>query len=541
MKQLFALTKDCPTPTSATWQSIFQFFGIVLIMLIFSTIFLWRRRWQRAQHAGNEAQKVAKNSVIPFILQLVTRALDFAFAWYALYPLLCKSVVGRYDFAGLVVVIYIGTLADWGLTIITTRDIARDPSQAPLYFRTMLRLRLVLALIALPLALLVPAFYYLLNQFGLTNDPVGLDYFLLMGLLALSLLPGGYAAAANALFQGHERLQIPSFLALLTNLSSTLLRIGALALGFGILGLAGAALIATFLSAGFFALALHYTFGLRNFSLRGPLLDWKPLLREGWPLMLNSLLLFVFFRFDGFIILPFAGEAALADYNTAYRYINLTQIIPPIVVNALFPLLSRRAVADPQAFRSAYTTTARWLFFLSFPLTVSIMIFADPMIKLLAGEAYRRDAAPALMILIWYLPLAYLNGLTQYSLIALGKANTITRAFGVTALFNLVANLLCVPWWGINAAAAITVASEVVLYLNYRRSLQAEMASPPLFSWIWRPATAAFCAGLIAWLLIPIHMLLALAAGSGFYLCLLFLLNGVTQEDRRLLLRMIKR
>jgi O-antigen/teichoic acid export membrane protein len=539
LRIILAQLGDCPTPDPWLGVKIALFCGVQLVLLGLVVLALRRGYGGQGAETQDTARRVLRNSAIPLVLQIVTKALDFGFAVFVLYALLCKAQVGRYDFAALLVVMYLGTIADFGLTIVVIRDIVRQPAEAPLYFRTMVRLRTWLGLAAIPLAFSVPLLYMLLHRLGITREEIDAEYFVLIGLLALTLLPGGYSAAVTALFHAAEKMHIPATIGVVTNILSTLLRTAALVLGLGLVGVAAGALLATLLSALVFAVMLRRSFG--PIPLRGPQVPWRPLLREGWPLMLNSLLLFVFFRFDVFIITPVLGDAATGAYNAAYRYINLTQILPPLIVNALFPLLTRRAHEDRQAFQHAYHYTLRLLLLLALPLATGMSLLAAPLITLMTEESYIVDAAPALAILIWYLPLAYVNGLTQYALIALNQARTITWAFGITAVFNLAANLICIPIWGLNAAAAITVASEMVLYALYRRTLRKVVGAPPLARLVWRPALACLALGALLFLRREAALPAALLLAAPIYLGLLAALRTLTDEDRRILRRLALR
>ena len=52
----------------------------------------------------------------------------------------------------------------------------------------------------------------------------------------------------------------------------------------------------------------------------------------------------------------------------------------------------------------------------------------------------------------------------QYALVALGLQRLITRAFALAVCFNIGANILFIPQYGIQAAAIATIFSEIVLF-----------------------------------------------------------------------------
>ncbi len=99
---------------------------------------LWRRYYR--EDADNAARRVVKNSAVPTVIRLVVRAIDMAFA-LVLYRLLVPDAVGQYDLAALLVVQYLGTFSDFGLGTLLTREVARQPAEAPRYFSVTLLLR----------------------------------------------------------------------------------------------------------------------------------------------------------------------------------------------------------------------------------------------------------------------------------------------------------------------------------------------------------------------------------------------------------------
>ena len=521
-----------------------SYWGAILFMavlLVFGVALLWGVRWWRQRvrlDTSDETRTIARNTSIPFLLQILTRAIDIGFAM-VLYRFVVQEDVGSFDFAALLVVQYLGTFADWGLTTLATRDISVNKDHTPTLFRTTLRLRLRLALLAVPLAALLVFGYQGLARAQLIPAPLPAQTIWIIGLLVGTLFPAALSGTATALLQAYERHEIAALINLFTNVVSAFLRTALLIAGLGIVGVAAGALVAALGAAGVFWIILQRTLG--PLPLRGPVGAFKPLLIEGWPLLLNALLIGVFFRFDVILLQAFQGAAAVATYTVAYRYINLTQIIPPVVVNAIFPMLSRRAVNDQEGVARAYAGTLRMLLLVAFPLAMGITMLAQPLIVLLADAAYLPASAYALMLTIWYLPGSYINGLTQYVIIALGQQRAITRAFAFTAAFNFSLNLIFIPVWGFFAAAVITILSEIVLFVPLHRVLRnanIRVAWGPL---LMRPAVAALAMGGAMWLALQLHLLLAVLVALPVYATVLWLLGTFTPADRVLLARVLGR
>jgi O-antigen/teichoic acid export membrane protein len=195
--------------------------------------------------------------------------------------------------------------------------------------------------------------------------------------------------------------------------------------------------------------------------------------RSGFPLLLNSLLLTVFFRFDAVILRAVAGDAVLGLYDAAYKVIAMTQIIPPYVVGALFPLLAQRAAHQRELLAPLVARAIGVLQWVAWFGVVIITLMADELIWVLGGKAYLPGAAQALRVLIWYLPLSYTTGVLQYALIAIQRQKTITLAFAVGTIVNIGCNLVLIPYYGAIAAAAVTIATEVALMVAVWPTLRA--------------------------------------------------------------------
>jgi O-antigen/teichoic acid export membrane protein len=172
----------------------------------------------------------------------------------------------------------------------------------------------------------------------------------------------------------------------------------------------------------------------------------------------------------------------------------------------------------------------------AFPLAAGIALLAEPIAGLVGGRAFLPDAAVALAIVIWYLPLSYANGLTQYVLIAAGRQRWLTGAFVGAFLFNVAANLVLIPRYGFVGAAWVTVASEFVLLVPFRWAAERVATGVSLLAEARAPILAtALMAPVVWWLRDGVHPLAASLAGAVVYLTGLWSLGGIRQQHWQLL------
>jgi O-antigen/teichoic acid export membrane protein len=233
--------------------------------------------------------------------------------------------------------------------------------------------------------------------------------------------------------------------------------------------------------------------------------------------MLNNLLNSLFFRVDALLLKPLAGEVALGHYSTAYKFIDGLQIIPSTFVLALFPHLARQAADDRAALARAFGLGLKVLIVLALPIAVGTTLLAYPIVGLLAGPAYLPDSAQALQVLIWFLPFSFVNGLTQYVLIALNRQRWITICFFGAAMANVALNLLAIPRYGFLGAAAVTVVSEWVLLAPFWMAIRKDLPAIPLLGLAWRPTLAAAVMGGVVTLVRDVNPWLAVPIGAAVY------------------------
>jgi len=143
------------------------------------------------------------------------------------------------------------------------------------------------------------------------------------------------------------------------------------------------------------------------------------------------------------------------------------------------------------------------------------------------------DSATALSIMIWSVPIGFVNSVTQYALIAVNQQRFLTRAFLIGVAFTTVANLLLVPRYGYLAAAAILIPAELSLFIPFAWAVRRYVTPMPWFSLLWRPVVAATLDAAVVWGLeqAGVPILLAWIAGFVAYLAMLLILRSFRGEE----------
>ena len=196
---------------------------------------------------------------------------------------------------------------------------------------------------------------------------------------------------------------------------------------------------------------------------------------------------------------------------------------------AAFPLMAR-AAHDPDDLARWVTRVWRILASLAAPAVVLIFAHAESVVGTLLGNQFLPFTANALAILIWFLPMSYLNGTLQYVVIARDRQWWLTPAFLITTAFNIGTNMALVPTFGFQAAAATTIASEVVLLTMLVWLLRGESWLPRIVEPAARPFAASVTLAVVTWLLRDLSWLLAATIGLTTYATVLIATGGISRS-----------
>jgi O-antigen/teichoic acid export membrane protein len=417
------------------------------------------------------------------------RGSDLAVA-IVLLRLLGPEGNGRYAIA-VVVWLYVKTLSDFGLSLLATADVARERHSAGrIVGETTLLRWVVLGATAIPVGIYVAV--------GLARESLAIESAAAIALLYLSIIPSSYAEAVNSALNGFERMEIGALLNIAVSLVRAPLAV-VLAGWLGVEGVALAALVAALVSADLYRrTASRAGVGRVIWSLSRH--SARALVARSWPLLLNALLISLFFRVDVFILQAVKGDEALGIYDASYKLINLVTIVPAYVTLAIFPSMAQRA-HDPPALDRTLRTASYFLVWIAWGIVAITLAVAGSAIGVLAGADYLPDAAYLLRMLIWFAPLSFLNGVIQYALVASEQQRLIVPAFVAAVVCNLTLNILLVPEFGARAAAAATVATEFVILAafgvaTWRTNLRVVTLRSLLA--LWRPTVTGISAATVS-------------------------------------------
>ena len=417
---------------------------------------------------------------------------------------------GIYGFA-LAVLGYLTTIVDGGLTVLGTREIARDRSYHERHAKTFLGLRLVLAIVAFSMLLV---FVIVINK-GEQVERVIL-------LTSFSLFT--YALTLDWIFYGLEKAQFVAAASVL----KVAVFVGAVLL---LIRSAEHIWLAPLLQASGEAVAVVWlgSIYITRFGWLWPSLNWqawRKLFLEALPIGLSQVMRIVNYSFSVLAIGFMLNETAVGWFVAAQKLVMFALGFGALYFIAYLPSISRtfhESLEYLQIFlsRSIYQTA---LFTL--PLALGTTILAERLIALIYGADYG-PSAQALQVLIWSVPVIVAGSHFRYALIAANLQRLKLVLDALSALTNIVLTVLLIPASGLLGAALATIIAEAVLTVLYYVFTVRRIA-PLSFIGHW---PRVFCAtglmGIAVWLTQNWGVPLAVAIGGLVYFSLLLAVGEI--------------
>ncbi len=490
--------------------------------------------WQRIRswyEMGGDSvtRRVTKNTLLPILLSLINKGIDMAFAMLML-RILGPADAGKYYLA-VVVIGWFDIFINFGLNTLVTREVAKDRQHANRYLSNAIALRVGLWAVAIPIV----ALFFLTRRFTKPLDPRTM---LAIGLFQVGLLPSNVSASFSAVFNGYERMEVPASITTLTTLLKVALGTAALMMNTGYVGLAGVSIVVNVATL----IVLYRLLRDMLFCPRAAL-DFgfqRRMLRISYPLMLNLLLATLFFRVAVLLLEWLTGDPrVLGWYSTAYKYADAVQIIPSFFTMALFPILSRYADGAKDSLLRTYRLAAKLLLIAAVLGALLGWALARELIAILGGSQYLPQAADILRVMIWYMPIGFMNSLTQYVLIALNRQRFLTKAFAIGLAFNVIANVILIRRFGYMAAAYVAIASELALFVPFYAGIRHHLARMPWLRMAWKQALLSTPLVLLVTLLPHRYLGLSVLGGLVCYAVGLRAVRMFDEQERSLIARIL--
>jgi O-antigen/teichoic acid export membrane protein len=215
---------------------------------------------------------------------------------------------------------------------------------------------------------------------------------------------------------------------------------------------------------------------------------WKKIFLTSLPFGVALILNTIYFRLDVILmtfILPHSqmigGEAECVKtlcsdteiglYGVAMRMLEMLVIIPVYFMNSVLPVMTRYIEEQSKKIKYLMQYSFDFLIATGLPLLVGGFILARPIIhfisdpQFLGGNVFEFGSDMAVRILMFAMLFSFVNALFGFTLVVLNKQVKLMFINAGAVLFNLIGNILVIPFWGFRGAAMTSVFSEVIILI----------------------------------------------------------------------------
>lgn len=326
-----------------------------------------------------------------------------------------------------------------GMDAIVVRDLIYDRVNANVIIGTVFSMKFFIGIINWILSIILVIYLYGLND----------ETYILVIIAGLSLVFQSFSVI-ELWFQSNNK----SFYIVLPKLIASVI-INILKIGFIVNGGSIYFFIALY-SIEFILSALFLFIASRRYPIQGKYkFDFnlsKKIFRDSWPFLVSGVSIYLYTRFDMFVIKKELGSAELGVFNSAITISTLLPILPMIMLKVLNPILAKKKVESEATYQKYLKLIFRIFGYSGILFSVLVYFLSDFFVNILFGADFVA-ATEVLRIHIFTNVFIYM-GIAQNLWIVnenKGKINVYKTIVGI--VLSIGFNLLLIPKYGVIGAA----------------------------------------------------------------------------------------
>jgi len=427
--------------------------------------------------------------------------------------LLGPDYFGKLSFA-LAFVMPFSIFADFGLSILGIREVARNKGNIIFVAGNMLPVRIFWAMIVFCVLLFVVFFI-----------PKPNDLKLLLLLTGLSLFSSAFLL--EWVFQGAESIWTIALSRLCTAFGFAL-AIFLCVKGVGDILLVPVSQAATGMLTG---LILFFILNKRSGTLkiRFSFSCLKSSLLQAFPFGASLVLIQAIYSIDSILLGFMRSDLEVGYYNAAYKIVMVLVLLCTAYFDALFPSLAAAYVSSHETLKKLQDASARLIIIIALPLVFGGTILALPLIELLFGTNYTA-AKPILQILIWTVAIVYCSQIFIRGMWACNQQREYIRIVIFQVIVKIISIFILFPKFGANGAAISTVITEIAGFIFYYYMFS-KVVVVSFFRLLIRPLISVLVMSSTILFFCKLHCLLLILIGAVVYVCSLYFIKGISKDD----------
>ncbi len=254
----------------------------------------------------------------------------------------------------------------------------------------------------------------------------------------------------------------------------------------------------------------------------------KQILCMSLPLALSSLMVRVNNNVDTLFLGIMKNDEVVGYYNAAYKIILVIFLVGGYYVTAIFPVASRMFHNSIRDLENLLSNSVRVLLSLGIPMAFGGIILGQQIITTVYGSKYLSSVVP-LQVLCIYIPISFITMVYADSLIACDMQKQYAVGMTISAIVNILTNVILIPPFGMIGAALATITSEIVLFIYSFYNLSKLVK----VGFVKQSVVPTVCSIIMCIALMYIHcnIISMIAIGVIVYMCSMVIFKGVSVNE----------
>jgi Membrane protein involved in the export of O-antigen and teichoic acid len=472
-------------------------------------------------------RKIAKNTSVYFIANLFYYLFTFFTTMYTARYLGADN----YGILSIALVFYgiFAVISDFGISTLTTREVAKNKSVTSKFVGNTLVLKLILAIIAIGLIFIIV---------NLSNySPVTINT---IYIVSLSIIVGVFPGIFSSIFQAYEKMEYPSVNMILTGI---FLFLGTLFIIFKGLGVTEFAI----LNVAVAVIVLVYSLIVYSWRFSLPKIEFDPsfcykIIKNSIPFGLISLSGMLYTYLDSIILSLLQPMDVVGWYNAAYRLTLVLLFIPAAINVAVFPVMSKYFYSSQNALKLLYERYFKLMLIIGVPIGFGTTLLADKFILLIFGSEFYNSVI-ILQILVWTMVFTFAGASFVQLFQATNRERYITKISLICVVLNLILNLILIPNFSYIGASFATLFTEIVLVLYIVRVSYKIGYGFPIKKVLSILSKILFSSLVMCILIISLknlNLIILIILSIFIYFLTLFLVGGIDEDDKNIIQQLTK-
>lgn len=474
----------------------------------------------------SKPENIAKNTSYLTVALIIQKIISFAY-FILLARYLGLDLLGQY-YTALAFTTIFSIFIDLGFANILTREVAKDQTKGSLWLRSVISMKIVLAIITFILALIIAYFFY---------SP---SLLILIIISSLSMILDSFTSTFFAVVRGFHNLKYESVASIIFQFIVFVLGLLLIYFKLPLVAFVGIVVIAS-------SFNFLYSFFIIKFRLKLKVApNWninvfKEILQLSWPFALYNIFQRLYLYLDSLLLGFLANYNQVGIYQIAFKLIFALQFLPMAFTASLYPAMSSFWQNNRNKLQVTFEKALNYLLILSIPIIFGVFSLADQIIPLFKVGS---EAIWPLRIAIFALVFMFLNFPVGSLLNACDRQKKNTFNMGLATVFSVTLNLALIPLWQALGASITVLMSNALMFFLGLFSLKGliDFRTMNTLKVLFKTLLAALVMLILIYLIKPyLNVFLAVGLAGLSYFFALYSFGGINQKDIRDIINSFKK